>query len=33
MSKGRIVHAAAADALWADEDVKGQYLGVPVTRR
>ena len=29
MSKGTIVHAAAADVLWADEQVKGQYLGVP----
>jgi branched-chain amino acid transport system ATP-binding protein len=29
MSKGTIVHSAPAEALWQDEDVKGQYLGVP----
>jgi branched-chain amino acid transport system ATP-binding protein len=31
MSKGRIVHSSAADALWRDEAVKTQYLGVPKT--
>jgi branched-chain amino acid transport system ATP-binding protein len=29
MSKGVIVHSSDAAALWANEDVKGQYLGVP----
>jgi branched-chain amino acid transport system ATP-binding protein len=31
MSKGRIVHSAAAAALWADEAIKATYLGVPVS--
>jgi branched-chain amino acid transport system ATP-binding protein len=29
MSKGKIVHSAPAEALWQDEEIKGQYLGVP----
>ena len=29
MSKGVIVHSAEAQALWADEEIKSQYLGVP----
>ena len=29
MSKGTIVHSAAADALWRNEAIKAQYLGVP----
>jgi branched-chain amino acid transport system ATP-binding protein len=33
LSKGRIVHASTPAALWADEDVKAQYLGVPPTPR
>jgi branched-chain amino acid transport system ATP-binding protein len=32
MSKGRIVHSAPAAALWEDEAVKAQYLGVPASR-
>jgi branched-chain amino acid transport system ATP-binding protein len=31
MSKGKIVHSAAAEALWQDEAIKTQYLGVPNT--
>ena len=29
MSQGRIVHASTPDALWANEEIKTQYLGVP----
>jgi branched-chain amino acid transport system ATP-binding protein len=29
MSKGRIVHASEPAALWANEEIKGQFLGVP----
>ncbi len=29
MSQGRIVHESDPDALWADEAIKAQYLGVP----
>jgi branched-chain amino acid transport system ATP-binding protein len=29
MSQGRIVHSSAPAALWADDEVKGQFLGVP----
>ena len=29
MSKGTIVHSSDPAALWADEEVKAQYLGVP----
>jgi len=29
MSKGAIVHSSDAAALWANEEVKAQYLGVP----
>ena len=29
MSKGTIVHASDPAALWANEEVKAQYLGVP----
>jgi len=29
MSRGRIVHASAPAALWADEAAKAQWLGVP----
>ena len=29
MSKGIIVHSSDPAALWADEEVKAQYLGVP----
>jgi branched-chain amino acid transport system ATP-binding protein len=29
MSQGAIVHSSAADALWANEDVKARFLGVP----
>jgi branched-chain amino acid transport system ATP-binding protein len=29
MSQGRIVHASTAAALWANEEMKRQYLGVP----
>jgi branched-chain amino acid transport system ATP-binding protein len=29
MSQGRIVHAGSPEALWADEVVKAQWLGVP----
>jgi branched-chain amino acid transport system ATP-binding protein len=29
MSKGRIVHSSEAEALWRDEAIKTQYLGVP----
>ncbi len=29
MSQGRIVHASTAAALWANEEIKTQYLGVP----
>jgi branched-chain amino acid transport system ATP-binding protein len=29
MSKGTIVHSSDPAALWANEDVKAQYLGVP----
>jgi branched-chain amino acid transport system ATP-binding protein len=29
MHQGAIVHSAASDALWKNEEIKGQYLGVP----
>jgi ABC-type branched-subunit amino acid transport system ATPase component len=29
MSKGTIVHSSDPAALWANEEVKAQYLGVP----
>jgi branched-chain amino acid transport system ATP-binding protein len=29
MSQGAIVHASAPDALWQNEEIKTQYLGVP----
>jgi branched-chain amino acid transport system ATP-binding protein len=29
MSQGRIVHVSTPDALWANEEIKTQYLGVP----
>jgi branched-chain amino acid transport system ATP-binding protein len=29
MSQGRIVHVSTAAALWANEEIKTQYLGVP----
>lgn len=29
MHQGTIVYSADADALWANEDIKSQYLGVP----
>src|SRR4029077_13987284 len=29
MSQGKIVHASEPAALWENEAVKGQYLGVP----
>jgi branched-chain amino acid transport system ATP-binding protein len=29
MSQGRIVHSSPPAALWADDDVKSQFLGVP----
>ncbi len=29
MSQGRIVHSSDAAALWDNEDIKAQYLGVP----
>jgi branched-chain amino acid transport system ATP-binding protein len=29
MSQGRIVHSSDPDALWADDAIKTQYLGVP----
>ena len=32
MSQGRIVHSSDAAALWEDEDVKSQYLGVPAAK-
>jgi branched-chain amino acid transport system ATP-binding protein len=31
MSKGIIVHSSAAEALWHNEEIKSQYLGVPKT--
>ena len=31
MSKGVIVHSSAAEALWHNEEIKSQYLGVPKT--
>jgi branched-chain amino acid transport system ATP-binding protein len=31
MSQGRIVHSSAPAALWENEDVKTQFLGVPST--
>jgi branched-chain amino acid transport system ATP-binding protein len=31
MSQGKIVHASAPAALWANEEVKTQFLGVPST--
>ena len=29
MSQGAIVHASAPEALWENEEIKTQYLGVP----
>src|SRR4029450_7065707 len=29
MSQGAIVHASAPEALWKNEEIKTQYLGVP----
>jgi branched-chain amino acid transport system ATP-binding protein len=29
MSQGHIVHSSLPDALWADDEVKSQFLGVP----
>jgi branched-chain amino acid transport system ATP-binding protein len=31
MSKGVIVHSSAAEALWHNEEIKSQYLGIPKT--
>jgi branched-chain amino acid transport system ATP-binding protein len=31
MSKGTIVHSSDAEALWNNEEIKSQYLGVPKT--
>ena len=31
MSQGRIVHASDPRALWKNDDIKTQYLGVPGT--
>ena len=31
MSQGRIVHGSDPAALWKNEDIKTQYLGVPGT--
>ena len=28
LSRGRIVHSCAADALWSNEEVKARYLGL-----
>ena len=33
MSQGRIVHSSESAALWDNEEIKTQYLGVPLTRR
>ena len=33
MSKGRIVHASAPAALWENEEIKTQFLGVPPAPR
>ena len=33
MSQGRIVHSSASAALWDNEEIKTQYLGVPSSRR
>jgi branched-chain amino acid transport system ATP-binding protein len=32
MSQGRIVHSSSSAALWANEDIKTQYLGVPAAK-
>jgi branched-chain amino acid transport system ATP-binding protein len=32
MHQGTIVHSSAAAALWQNEEIKSQYLGVPGTR-
>ena len=32
MSQGRIVHSSDAAALWDNEEIKTQYLGVPAQR-
>jgi ABC-type branched-subunit amino acid transport system ATPase component len=32
MSQGRIVHSSDAAALWDNEAIKAQYLGVPASR-
>ena len=29
MHQGTIVHSSSAAALWGDEEIKSQYLGVP----
>jgi branched-chain amino acid transport system ATP-binding protein len=29
MSQGRVVHSSPPDALWANDEVKSQFLGVP----
>jgi branched-chain amino acid transport system ATP-binding protein len=31
MSQGRIVHSSDPEALWANQDIKAQFLGVPGT--
>ena len=31
MSKGKVVHSSSPDALWSDENVKTQLLGIPST--
>jgi branched-chain amino acid transport system ATP-binding protein len=33
MSKGRIVHSSEPAALWENEEIKTQFLGVPSARR
>ena len=33
MSKGRIVHSSEPAALWANEEIKTQFLGVPLARK
>jgi branched-chain amino acid transport system ATP-binding protein len=32
MHQGTIVHSSAPDALWKNEEIKSQYLGVPGTK-
>jgi len=29
MSKGQVVHSSEPAALWANQDIKTQFLGVP----